>query len=99
MDIGDAVVMEDGLAAFLAGAADAARAAGAVIQEGARNRGGLTIERKMANDFVSEVDKAAERTIIDTLSARFPSHAYKAEESGESGTSRHTWIVDPLDGT
>jgi myo-inositol-1(or 4)-monophosphatase len=86
-------------AAFLAGAVEAARAAGAVIQEGARNRASLTIERKTANDFVSEVDKRAERAIIDTLSARFPSHAYKAEESGESGTSRHTWIIDPLDGT
>jgi myo-inositol-1(or 4)-monophosphatase len=86
-------------AAFLAGAVEAARAAGAVIQEGARNRASLTIERKTANDFVSEVDKRAERAIIVTLSARFPSHAYKAEESGESGTSRHTWIIDPLDGT
>ena len=86
-------------AAFLAGAVEAARAAGAVIQEGARNRASLTIERKTANDFVSEVDKRAERVIIDTLSARFPSHAYAAEESGESGSSRHTWIIDPLDGT
>ena len=91
--------MSNDLAAFLAGAVEAARAAGVVIQDGARNRAGLTIERKMANDFVSEVDKRAERVIIDTLSARFPAHAYKAEESGESGTSRHTWIIDPLDGT
>ena len=86
-------------AAFLAGAVEAARAAGAVIQEGARKRSSLTIERKTANDFVSEVDKRAERAIIDTLSARFPSHAYYAEESGKRGASRHTWIIDPLDGT
>ena len=51
----------DSLAAFLEGAVDAARAAGAVIQEGARNRGNLNIERKTANDFVSEIDKRAER--------------------------------------
>jgi len=91
--------MNDDLAAFHAAAVEAARAAGAVIREGARNRASLTIERKMANDFVSEVDKRAERVIIDTLSARFPAHAYAAEESGKSGTSRHTWIIDPLDGT
>ena len=91
--------MGDDLAAFLAGAVDAARAAGAVIQDGALNRASLTIERKNVNDFVSEVDKGAERAIIDTLSALFPDHAYKAEESGERGTSRHTWLIDPLDGT
>ena len=90
---------DDDLAAFLAGAVAAARAAGAVIQEGARNRANLDIERKTANDFVSEIDKGAERVIIDTLSARFPGHGYKAEESGERGASRYTWLVDPLDGT
>ena len=89
----------DPLAAFLEGAVDAARAAGAVIQEGARNRGNLSIERKTANDFVSEIDKRAELVIIDTLSERFPGHGFKAEESGESGSSRYTWLIDPLDGT
>jgi myo-inositol-1(or 4)-monophosphatase len=89
----------DSLAAFLEGAVDAARAAGAVIQEGARSRGNLNIERKTANDFVSEIDKRAERVIIDTLSERFPGHGFKAEESGESGSSRYTWLIDPLDGT
>ena len=89
----------DPLAAFLEGAVDAARAAGAVIQEGARNRGNLNIERKTANDFVSEIDKRAERVIIDTLSERFPGHGFNAEESGESGSSRYTWLIDPLDGT
>jgi myo-inositol-1(or 4)-monophosphatase len=89
----------DPLATFLEGAVDAARAAGAVIQEGARNRGNLNIERKTANDFVSEIDKRAERVIIDTLSERFPGHGFKAEESGESGSSRYTWLIDPLDGT
>jgi myo-inositol-1(or 4)-monophosphatase len=91
--------MGDDLGAFLASAVDAARAAGTVIQDGARRRGSLNVERKTANDFVSEVDKDAERVIIDTLSRRFPTHAYKAEESGESGTSRYTWVIDPLDGT
>ena len=91
--------MQHDLAAFLAGAVDAARAAGTVIQQGARNRASLTIERKSANDFVSEVDKGAERVIIDSLSARFPGHAFHAEESGTRGTAGHTWIIDPLDGT
>ncbi|HSV17551.1 MAG TPA: inositol monophosphatase family protein [Casimicrobiaceae bacterium] len=87
------------LASFLAAAIDAARAAGAVIRDGAGQRATLTIERKTVNDFVSEIDKRAERVILDTLSARFPDHAYKAEESGESGTSSCVWLIDPLDGT
>jgi myo-inositol-1(or 4)-monophosphatase len=91
--------MSDELSAFLAGAVAAARAAGAVIQEGALNRACLAIERKMVNDFVSVVDNGAERAVIATLRARFPDQAYKAEESGESGSSRYTWLIDPLDGT
>ncbi len=91
-------VAED-LAPFLSTAVVAARAAGVVIQEGAKNRASLTIERKNANDFVSVIDKGAERVIIDTLAAKYPGHAFKAEESGEAGTSRYTWVIDPLDGT
>jgi len=92
-------VGEEELAAYLAGAVEAAHAAGAVIREGARNRAALNIERKTINDFVSEIDKRAERVIIEQLAARFPGHAFKAEESGESGTSSRTWLIDPLDGT
>jgi len=89
----------DELATFLAAAVEAARAAGVVIRDGAGKRGTLNIQRKTVNDFVSEVDRQAEQAILATLSARFPDHAYKAEESGESGTSRYTWLIDPLDGT
>jgi myo-inositol-1(or 4)-monophosphatase len=89
----------DELDDFLATAVEAARAAGAVIREGAGQRATLAIERKTVNDFVSIVDKRAERVIIDTLSARYPTHAFKAEESGEAGTSAYTWLIDPLDGT
>jgi myo-inositol-1(or 4)-monophosphatase len=87
------------LTPFLAAAVDAARAAGEVIREGARNRAALVIERKNVNDFVSAVDKRAEAVIIESLRSRFPAHAVKAEESGEAGRSSHTWLIDPLDGT
>ncbi len=84
---------------FLAAAVDAARAAGAVILDGARNRASLQIERKQANDFVSKVDKGAEHAIIALLASRFPEHAFIAEETGNSGSSEHVWLIDPLDGT
>ncbi|HXU53398.1 MAG TPA: inositol monophosphatase family protein [Casimicrobiaceae bacterium] len=98
MPITDAMRGEP-LADFLDAAVDAARLAGAVIRDGAARRASIVIERKTINDFVSIVDKSAERAIIGALSARFPTHAFKAEESGEAGTSTHTWLIDPLDGT
>jgi len=98
-DSDPAALAAEDLEGFLATAIDAARAAGDVIREGAGQRATLAIERKTVNDFVSIVDKRAERVIIDTLSARYPAHAFKAEESGEAGTSACTWLIDPLDGT
>jgi myo-inositol-1(or 4)-monophosphatase len=84
---------------YLAVAIAAARAGGAVIVQGAHTRGSLQIERKRANDFVSAIDKASERAILEVIAARYPHHAFRAEESGPSGTSAYTWLVDPLDGT
>jgi myo-inositol-1(or 4)-monophosphatase len=93
---------EPGLDTFLATAIAAARAAGDVIRDGARNRASLTIERKRANDFVSIVDKGAERAILDLIGRAHPDHAFHAEETGQSGgaaTASHVWLIDPLDGT
>ena len=87
------------LEGYLDAAVAAARAAAAVIREGATTRATLVIERKNTNDFVSAVDRLAERAIIDRLTAQFPDHAIKAEESGDAGHSNHTWLIDPLDGT
>ncbi len=93
------ILATESLATFLSTAIDAARAAGDVIRAGATNRASLNIERKTVNDFVSVIDKEAERVIIDMLAAKFPDHAFKAEESGDAGSSRYTWVIDPLDGT
>jgi myo-inositol-1(or 4)-monophosphatase len=78
----------------------AARRAGSVINRASLDLGQLTISVKQQNDFVTEVDKVAETTIIDTLREVYPSHAILAEESGLSEqTSEFQWIIDPLDGT
>jgi len=90
---------KEDLTAFLFAAVQAAHAAGDVIRAGARNRANIAIERKTVNDFVSVVDKGAEQAIIETLSGSFPEHAFRAEESGVAGSSRYTWVIDPLDGT
>jgi myo-inositol-1(or 4)-monophosphatase len=60
------------------------------------------VSQKKANDFVTEVDHAAERIIIDTLLSAYPGHAIWAEESGRTmgaKDSDYVWIIDPLDGT
>jgi myo-inositol-1(or 4)-monophosphatase len=87
---------------MLTTAVKAARRAGNIINRGARDLDLLTVTAKGPKDFVSEVDREAERAIVDTLHATYPDHAILAEE----GTSRdknleaeHVWIIDPLDGT
>ena len=81
----------------------AARRAGALINRAARDVDVLPVTRKRHNDFVTEVDKSAERAIIDILHRAYPDHAILAEESGATagtaGESEYTWIIDPLDGT
>jgi myo-inositol-1(or 4)-monophosphatase len=57
-------------------------------------------ETKGRGNFVSEADKAAEKFIIETLTAQFPDAAIHAEESGKrEGSSPLKFIIDPLDGT
>jgi myo-inositol-1(or 4)-monophosphatase len=59
----------------------------------------LTVTKKSHADYVSEVDRAAERIIIEALREAYPNHAILAEESGAQGQSEYVWIIDPLDGT
>ena len=81
-------------------AVKAARRAGAIINRASQDIGTLTIKSKNYNDFVSEVDIAAERVIIDTLKDAYPNHGFLGEESGSSeNQSDFIWIIDPLDGT
>ncbi len=80
----------------------AARAAGAVINRAALDIESVRIAQKQVNDFVTEVDRAAEEAIISTLATAYPGHAILAEESGSEHGAKHSdyqWIIDPLDGT
>jgi len=80
----------------------AARAAGAIINRGSQDLDLLTISTKGPNDFVSEVDRAAEAAIIETILTAYPGHGILAEESGREHGAKHSdymWIIDPLDGT
>ena len=83
-------------------AVKAARRAGNIINRGARDLDLLTVTSKGPKDFVSEVDREAERAIVETLLAAFPDHAILAEEGtakGANADAENLWIIDPLDGT
>ena len=81
-------------------AVKAARKAGAIIQRASNDLERLTVRRKRHNDFVSEVDHAAEEAIISILKEAYPGHGFHAEESGKDrAKSEYVWVIDPLDGT
>jgi myo-inositol-1(or 4)-monophosphatase len=87
---------------MLSTAVKAARRAGSIINRGARDLDRLTITTKGPKDFVSEVDRAAEAAIVETLLKTYPDHAILAEEGtakGANADAEYVWIIDPLDGT
>ena len=77
----------------------AARSAGNVITRSIQHVEHLDVTTKGRNDFVSDVDRLAEREIISAITKAYPDHAIMAEESGNRGESETVWIIDPLDGT
>jgi myo-inositol-1(or 4)-monophosphatase len=80
----------------------AARGAGSIINRASLDLDLIKVNTKSPNDFVTEVDHAAEASIIDTLLGAYPGHGILAEESGRSRgakDSEYVWIIDPLDGT
>src|SRR5258705_5827867 len=81
-------------------AVKAARKAGSIITRASSDIDRLTIRSKRKNDFVSEVDHAAEEAIIGVLREAYPTHGILAEESGtHDGDAEFVWVIDPLDGT
>ena len=77
----------------------AARRAGEVIVRSLNRLESLAVSSKGRNDFVTEVDHAAEQEIIGIIRRHYPQHAFLAEESGRTGEHDTLWIIDPLDGT
>jgi myo-inositol-1(or 4)-monophosphatase len=79
-------------------AIEAAREAGAFLHS--HFRSSLTVETKEDRSLVTNVDREAERLIVERIEASFPDHDILAEERGQrSQGSDHCWIIDPMDGT
>jgi myo-inositol-1(or 4)-monophosphatase len=77
----------------------AARAAGNVLLRHMYRLDALNVIEKDRMDYASEVDEMAEKEVIRELRRAHPDYAFLGEETGSSGSSRFTWVIDPLDGT
>ena len=77
----------------------AARRAGEIMVRQLNQLESLRVIEKSPNEFVTQVDQAAEAAIIETIREYYPDHAILAEESGAVGENDYQWIIDPLDGT
>lgn len=79
----------------------AARKAGELIERATERLDVVAIEEKGRNDFVTEIDTAAEREIIYHLKKAYPDHSILGEEGGvQTGANTDVeWIIDPIDGT
>jgi myo-inositol-1(or 4)-monophosphatase len=77
----------------------AREAAQFIASEAGRFDPGQT-EKKGKNDFVSYVDREAERIIVERLSLLIPGAGFVVEENTSTKKGeRYCWVVDPLDGT
>lgn len=87
--------------ALLATCVAAAARAAEIIREGADRRASLAWETKSPGDFLSEIDLAAERAIMDVVRERHPDARLLAEETASSTADREglLFVADPLDGT
>ena len=76
------------------------RDAGVLALEYFSNRDALVVDRKGAQDWVSEADKNVETFIRKRIAAAFPDDGIFGEEHGAApGKSGFDWVIDPIDGT
>ncbi|MCB0306901.1 MAG: inositol monophosphatase [Calditrichaeota bacterium] len=78
----------------------ACREAGGLLLENFGQLTAAAVDEKAKNDFVTALDRASEKAVIDLIRSRYPEHDILAEESGAAlRNSDYRWIIDPLDGT
>ena len=72
-----------------------------MIAKNDERRDAIESTQKGINDYVTNVDKAAEAEIIEIIRKSYPNHTIITEESGalEGEDNDVQWIIDPLDGT
>ena len=76
------------------------RGAGRLAADDFARREVLSIDRKGAQDLVSEADGACEDLIVAALVRRFPEDGFLGEERGSrNADAAAIWVIDPIDGT
>ena len=76
------------------------REAGRVAADQFARRELLSIDRKGAQDLVSEADRVCEDHIVAGLFQLFPEDGFLGEERGSRNPKvAAIWVVDPIDGT
>jgi len=79
----------------------AARKAGELVARATDQLDTLEVKQKSPNDYVTEIDQAAEKEIVYHLSKAHPDHGFLGEEGGLQGNAKSDfqWVIDPIDGT
>ncbi len=79
----------------------AARKAALLIERSYERLDLVQVDTKRPNDFVTEVDRSAEKEIIAQLRKAYPDHSIRGEEGGSQPGKNpdYEWVIDPLDGT
>lgn len=92
--------MSEELLELLAVAKQAARIA-AAVHRSAMEEGDFAIQTKgNAFNLVTEIDRAAERKMVEAITSLRPNDSIVGEEgTSVEGRSGVRWIIDPLDGT
>jgi len=80
-------------------ATQAARQASRHILRGFDQPDKIEVTEKTANNFVTNIDIEAERTIIEQIQLAYPSHSILSKEHGSIDGDEHCWIINPIDGT
>jgi len=87
----------------LAVAIRAARTAGSIVVDAARDLKRLPSFSKEHAEIISSAEMEAEDAIIAAIRGAFPEHAILGEESGHITGARegtgYKWLIDPIDGT
>lgn len=78
----------------------AARRAGNIIARSFDERDSVAVQEKENRDYVTEVDRKAEASIVREIQQHYPNHGIVAEEGGITNPDANMqWYIDPLDGT
>lgn len=81
----------------------AARSAAELIVRSMDRLDALSVNEKDSKDYVTQVDRAAEKAIVNTILKAYPDHGILGEEgssvAGHGEGADYQWVIDPLDGT